>query len=223
MSLLTPNVVYANATTPCFTPAGGGGGGGSNPIFSNVSIVQGGSITMSSSINSNTPLDFLRDVSGTLLTEMTMDYMNGTSPSNLVLNVRDQDSDLDAMLFGEVRAAVLGSNYNTGDPYVSLGLTGLNYNSGAGVSKTMIEFGVNKITAINELPLPQSGISQTTGTSNIVTLNSVYPDQRYSVCVTPLTDITAVMTAQPTSSNTFSVVSSGSNVDYSWITIPWTQ
>lgn len=220
MSLVS-SVVYANPATSCWASASGGGG--VNPAFSNVSIVQGGSITMGSSINSNTPLDFSRDVSGTTFTEITMDYMDGNQPSNLVLNVRDQNSDLDAMLFGEVRCANLGSNYQSGEPYVSLGVSALNYNSGAGVTKALMTFGPGKITMINGYDLPQSGISQTTGTSNIVTLNSVYPDLRYSVCVTPITDITAVMTAQPTASNAFSVVSSGSNVDYQWMTIPWTQ
>lgn len=220
---LVPGSVFANATTPCFVPAGGGGGG-SNPTFSNVSIVQGGSITMSSSINSNTPFDFLRDVSGTLLTEITMDYMNGNSPSDLFLNVRDQNSDLDAMLFGEVRVAPLGNNYNTGDPYVSLGMTALNYNSGLGVTKPLLTIGGSgTITSINEKELPQAGVSVTSGSSNIVTLNYTYLDASYAVCVTPLTDVAAIMTAQPTSSNAFSVVTSGSNVNYSWITIPWTQ
>lgn len=221
MSLL-PGSVFANTTTPCWAPAGGGGGG-VNPAFSNVSIVQGGSITMASSINSNTPLDFSRDVSGLTFTEITMDYMNGNSPSNLVLNVRDQNSDLDTMLFGEVRAAVLGSNYNSGDPYVSLGLTALNYNSGAGVTKPLLTFGTGTVTSLNGKELPQAGVSVTVGSSNIVTLNYAYADASYSAVVTPLTDIAAIMTAQPTSSNTFSVVTSGSNVDYSWITIPWTQ
>jgi hypothetical protein len=220
MSLVS-GVVFANPTTSCWASASGGGN--INPAFSNVSIVQGGSITMGSSINSNTPLDFSRDVSGTTFTEITMDYMNGASPSNLVLNVRDQNSDLDTMLFGEVRCAVLGSNYNSGDPYVSLGLSALNYNSGAGVTKPLMTFGPGTITTINEKELPQSGISVTSGSSNIVTLNYAYTDASYAVCVTPLTDTGAIMTAQPTSSNAFSVVSSGSNVNYSWITIPWTQ
>lgn len=220
---LTPNVTYANADTPCFVPAGGGGGGGSNPTFSNVTIAQGGSITMGSSINSNTPLDFNRDVSGTLITEITMDYMNGNSPSNLVLNVRDQNSDLDTMLFGEVRCAILGSNYNSGDPYVSLGLSALNYNSGAGVTKPLMTFGPGTITTFNGQELPQAGVDVTVGSSNIVTLNYAYTNASYSPIVTPLTSAAAGMAAQPLSSNTFSVVTTGSNVQYSWITIPWTQ
>lgn len=219
-------VVGGQGPTGPIGPTGpSSGGGGSYPTdasFNTVTINQGGGITLGSSINSNTSIDFNRDVSGTLFTNLSMEYMNSSSPSNLVIYARDQSFNLDAMMLGEVRVGGLGVLYNIGDPYISLSGNAMNYNNGSGTATSLMTFGVGTIATLNGKGLPQAGTSTTVGSSNVVTLPAAYADASYAVCVTPLTAPSAGMSASVLSSNTFSVVTTGSNVNYSWIAMPWT-
>jgi hypothetical protein len=226
---VVPNSVFANSDTPCFAPPGGGGGSyPTDASFNTVNILEGGEINIGSSINSGTNLNFYKDVPGTLQTVFGMSYIGGNSPSNLCLTLFDQTSGPDAMLIGASRF-VASNAYDDATPFVSLDARagGSGFMSwvepGSNTSESLMSVGVvgsnARITDINGKGLPQAGIDTTVGASNVVTLPYAYTDSNYAVCVTPWTVET--MSATVTSSNSFTVVTGGSNVQYQWITMPY--
>jgi hypothetical protein len=78
---------------------------------------------------------------------------------------------------------------------------------------------ISNLATLNGKQLAQAGESTTSGSSNIVTIPTPYADTSYAVLVTPYTQET--MWATPTTVNTFTVNTAGSNVQYSWMTMPW--
>lgn len=116
---VNPNFTNANATTPFAS-----GGGGLNPTFDNVSINQGGSITMGSSLYAGVYQKWNKDVSGTNWTGNTMAYFGGVQPSNLALQWIDQAGNMDSILAGDLTLSGKGVNVYSGYNGFQMGLSG---------------------------------------------------------------------------------------------------
>jgi hypothetical protein len=229
MSLL-PTGTYANPTQPLWTPFGGGGGGGLDASFNNVSINLGGTLNMSNEapFSSNAYLNFYRSGDGSDSVSVAMLWRPGTAvfsnAADLALSLVGPANTYDDLVAGNVVA--VGPNlYGTSNALTLGGPTpGLRWGPVASPLFTLFDvvgsnWAISNLATINGKQLAQAGESTTSGPSNIVTIPTPYADTSYAVIVTPYTQET--MWATPTTSNTFTVTTAGSNVQYSWMTMPF--
>jgi hypothetical protein len=225
MSLL-PNTVYANPTTPCWEPDTTGGG--LNPTFTNVTINQGGAITMGSSITEGTQMFWNKNLAGTTYTQMVMGY-DEPAAGTLSLTFLDETNDYDKLKVGNVYAFGDGTGYGGAAPQVVLGnasgALGLALKNGTtGVvtpvlsqsSPSVTTFDLRNIdtfaTTIGAAqvvqPKAQYGTVATTGSSGstTITLPQAYTSVSSYVAIPIMEDTSpAQMSAQRTSANTFDV------------------
>lgn len=162
MSLLGNNV-YANPNTPLW--GSGGGGGGSNATFETITINQGGSITLGSSINEGTSLVFNKDLSGTTFAYLTMEYSpNSGQPADLHPILLNDQNEADMLQVGDLQAYGLNENPFSATEVISLGTAGtgtlglrlLNPQTGSNLS-TFATFASNamdlsNVSSINGVP-----------------------------------------------------------------------
>jgi hypothetical protein len=159
MSLL-PNAVYANPSTPCWEPDTTGGG--LNPTFTNVTINQGGAITMGSSITEGTQMFWNKNLAGTTYTQMVMGY-DEPATGALSLTFLDETNDYDRLKVGNVYAFGDGTAYGGAAPQIVLG------NASGALGLALKNGTTGTVTPV----ISQSSPSVTTfDLSNIKTLNS---------------------------------------------------
>jgi hypothetical protein len=231
MSLL-PTGSYANPTQPLWTPFGGGGGGGRN--FSTLNINPNGNLNITTDSNfDGGALNFARTSDGSTFTQLQMLWEPGTSnpPSNpalLSLSLVAENGDYDNLVAGSV--GVVGpSPYSFAtDNALTLGGSPLGMRYGPSATPAFTLFTVNssntwdaeRLNTINGKQLAQAGVDTTSGSAATVGLPSSYVDDQYAVVVTPFSS-DAVWVTSNTPSN-FEVNTMGSNVRFSWITMPYT-
>jgi hypothetical protein len=168
MSLL-PNATYANPATPLWEVAGGGGGG-LNPTFDNVTINQGGAITMGSSITTGTQMFWNKNLAGTTYTQMVMGY-DEPAAGALSLTFLDETNDYDRLKVGNVYAFGDGTGYGGAAPQIVLGnasgALGLALKNGttgtvtpvlSQTSPSVTTFALSNISTINGSPVGGSSI-----------------------------------------------------------------
>lgn len=123
MSLLGRQV-FANPNTPLW---GTEGPGPQDETFQTLNIAQGGNLNISSSINTETSLNFYKDVSGTLTSELQMYYYPPSGqPSNLCLAVFNEGQNADRLTVGDLNAAGTGTPLPGGHTCLSIGTAGTN-------------------------------------------------------------------------------------------------
>ena len=173
---VNPNFTNANATTPF------SGVGGLNPTFANVNIQQGGSITIGSSVVTQTQLIYNKDVSGTLQTAFGTAYFGGAgSPQYLTVTTYDQAGNLDNQLLGDVliggKGTAIGPNYsvlNIGE--AGTGVLGHRYidrNTGT-IGATYATYQPNS-WSLNGLSTIQAGSYQANALSLMSSLKGTFP------------------------------------------------
>lgn len=145
---------HANNTDPLWASANGG----ENIVTDQLTINQGGNITMGSSINDRTPIIFNKALNGSTQATLSAEYVADDN-QDLALTLQNEQGQYDILQIGDLFVFGLGQNYGAGD-YLSFNGTGGSFGLSWGDLNTRtayldkLETGVGVLTSNIIGPVP---------------------------------------------------------------------